>query len=279
MGIWDEFSCEPASKCGFCYPAPTKAPTKAPASTKAPTKAPAKAPASTKATTTAPTLKLCDQCKANRAENCYVSGVFAPPPSLKQPCEEATVCSPCYPPPVVISMELEMSFNDELKAEEVTLVEEGVQDQVAESLDLNKEYVDVDITKTPKSGIRRLLLAEEILYTVTITITLPATDDQAANESVESVVGSFASNPQSIADAVKETMETNPELKEIGGGFLDIQITKLAVEGAGDDSFVRTEEEIEELDTPTPPTPPSSAVSASCVHGLLMAFVCVVYML
>ncbi len=168
-----------------------------------------------------------------------------------------------------------MGFKEELKAEEVTLVEEGVQDEVAESLDINKEYVDVDMTKT-KSGTRRLL-AEGITYTVTITITLPATDDQAANASVESVVESFASNPQSIANAVKETMETNPELKEVGGGFLDILITKVAVEGAGEDSFVLTEEEIEDLDTPTPPTPPSSAVSGSCIHGLLMAFVCVVY--
>ncbi len=52
------------------------------------------------------------------------------------------------------------------------------------------------------------------------------------------------------------------------GGGRKFQITKLAVEGAGEDSFVRTEEEIEELDdAPTPPTPPSSAVSASCVNG------------
>jgi len=163
-------------------------------------------------------------------------------------------------------MGLEMFFKEELSAEEEKVVEEGLQVKIAKSLGMDEENVVVQMEKAMKKSGTRRVLAVEILYTVTITITFPATDDQDA---VDSVVKGLKSNPESVSDAVVKAME-DPKLNGVGGGFVDLKLTNIQVEEAGKKTFS------DEFEVGTP-TSPSSAISASCMHGMLMAFVCAAY--
>jgi hypothetical protein len=164
---------------------------------------------------------------------------------------------------LVVKLEMQMTFTEELDTDEVAAASGAIEDTVADESGIDADYVTASMTLVDDS--RRHLLS--ISYNVLIVITIPAADLDGADDTLlaalvtlDEIVASDAS-----LDELTAAITSNDELTAINGGEAPGATTP-TLDTVGDFPTQPTEE-------PTPE--PASASMVSPALGLLVSAVCV----
>jgi hypothetical protein len=213
------------------------------------------------------------------AEACFLNGVFqdfCPP--------EAAGCAPCFPAAptleptpspteatteatteegdLVVKLEMQMTFTEELDTDEVAAASGAIEVTVADESGIDADYVTATMTLADDGGRRHLL---SISYDVLIVITIPAADLEGADDTLLAALVTLDEIVASDAglEELTAAITSNEELVEINGGDAIVATTP-TLETVGDFPIQVTVE-----------PQPASASMVSPALGLLVSAVCV----
>jgi len=154
--------------------------------------------------------------------------------------------------PLEIVLTAEVTFAEELDDKAIDEVTGAIKGSVADDLGIPEDFVEAVMTKA-KSRARRLL---NVVYSVEITITIPAKEVAEAGEDAKEVLKlSNPANSDAMAANFESSLGSIPALTEANGGA---EVT-VSIEVEVSNVPKSLQKAIDDVPTLPPPSDPSSA--------------------
>jgi hypothetical protein len=116
----------------------------------------------------------------------------------------------------VVTIEMDMTFVEELDDDEVEMATGAIKTSAAEDAGLDEDYVEATMTLQETAGRRHLL---NIAYKIEIVITIPAADLEGTDDVTLALVASVETMTSTEnLEALTSTITSSPDVVAINGG-------------------------------------------------------------